>query len=305
MAVIYSKLGGCFGETAKLGPLARTDLCAWVKGLLDKLITHLGSGSSLEEPWGLLCLLLLEQYALAPWELGPLVTWEALAWETSLSACEIELSAWEALSLAECLTLVLPAWEVPAWETSLYAWEIVLSAWEALETLSLPAWELMLLFWEALAWGKSLSDWEIVLSAWEAWEALSLVEHLNAGVAWEALTWEAMLSAWERVLSSREVWEALCLPEYLLMFPSKELLSSLGGLLWGGTALASWEAELSWRIGGTACLWITCCLRRGSSGWGGLPAHLWITCHLRGPSGEGALPSYITFLFVKLIVKLP
>ena len=37
MAVIYSKLGGCPGVTAKLGPLARTDLCAGVKGLLEKV----------------------------------------------------------------------------------------------------------------------------------------------------------------------------------------------------------------------------------------------------------------------------
>ena len=50
MAVMYSKLGGCLGLTAKLGPLARTDLCAAVKGLLDRLMTHLGLGSSLEEP---------------------------------------------------------------------------------------------------------------------------------------------------------------------------------------------------------------------------------------------------------------
>ena len=52
MAVMYSKLGGCLEVTAKLGPLARADLCAWVKGLLDKLMTHLGLGSSMEEPWG-------------------------------------------------------------------------------------------------------------------------------------------------------------------------------------------------------------------------------------------------------------
>ena len=59
MAVMYSKLGGCFGETTKLGPFARTDLCALVKGLLDKFMTHFGLGSSLgEEPWGLLCLLI-------------------------------------------------------------------------------------------------------------------------------------------------------------------------------------------------------------------------------------------------------
>ena len=47
---MYSKLGGCLGVTAKLGPLARTDLCAGVKGLLERLMTHLGLGS-LEEPW--------------------------------------------------------------------------------------------------------------------------------------------------------------------------------------------------------------------------------------------------------------
>ena len=51
MAVIYSKLGGCLGVTTKLGPLARTDLCAGIKGLLERLMTHLGLGSSLEEPW--------------------------------------------------------------------------------------------------------------------------------------------------------------------------------------------------------------------------------------------------------------
>ena len=52
MAVMYSKLGGCLGVTTKLGPLARTDLWAGVKGLLERLMTHLGLGSSLEEPWG-------------------------------------------------------------------------------------------------------------------------------------------------------------------------------------------------------------------------------------------------------------
>ena len=43
---MYSKLGGCLGVTAKLGPLASTDLCAGVKGLLERLITHFGLGSS-------------------------------------------------------------------------------------------------------------------------------------------------------------------------------------------------------------------------------------------------------------------
>ena len=48
MAMMYSRLGGCLGVTTKLGPLASTDLCTWVKGLLDKLITHLGLMSSHE-----------------------------------------------------------------------------------------------------------------------------------------------------------------------------------------------------------------------------------------------------------------
>ena len=95
---MYSKLGGCFGETTKLGPLARTDLCALVKGLLERLMTHFRLGSSMEEePWGLFCLLGRGE-ALAFWELALPVTWEALAWEepnweASLSDLEIALSA--------------------------------------------------------------------------------------------------------------------------------------------------------------------------------------------------------------------
>ena len=52
MAVIYSKLGGCLGDTTKLDPLTRTDLYALVRGLLDRLMTHLGLGSFEEDPWG-------------------------------------------------------------------------------------------------------------------------------------------------------------------------------------------------------------------------------------------------------------
>ena len=52
MTVMYCKLGGCLGDTTKLGPWARTDLCAWVKGLLDRLMTLLGLGSSEDDPWG-------------------------------------------------------------------------------------------------------------------------------------------------------------------------------------------------------------------------------------------------------------
>ena len=54
-----------------------------VKGLLDRLMTHFGLGSSMEEePWGLFCLLGRGE-ALDAWGLALLVTWETLAWEES------------------------------------------------------------------------------------------------------------------------------------------------------------------------------------------------------------------------------
>ena len=73
MAVMYSKLGGCLGVTTKLGPLARTDLWAGFKGLLERLMTHLGLGSSLEDPWGSLLGVVVEglssqEIALFSWE---------------------------------------------------------------------------------------------------------------------------------------------------------------------------------------------------------------------------------------------
>ena len=80
MAVIYSKLGGCLGVTTKLGPLASADLCAGVKGLLGRFITHFGLGSSEgEEPCGVWCLLGKDP-----------AFWEALSlgstpWETAVS----------------------------------------------------------------------------------------------------------------------------------------------------------------------------------------------------------------------------
>ena len=84
------------GDTAKLGPLARTDLCAGVKGLLDKLMTHFGFGSSREDPWGSL---------FGGLGVGLLSREPALsAWETVLFPWE----AWRALCLAECLGFCLP-----------------------------------------------------------------------------------------------------------------------------------------------------------------------------------------------------
>ena len=56
--------------TAKLGPLASTDLRAGVKGLLERLITQFGLGSSKEEePCRVWCLLGKDP-----------ASWEALSW---------------------------------------------------------------------------------------------------------------------------------------------------------------------------------------------------------------------------------
>ena len=105
MAVIQSKLGGCLGVTTKLGPLASTDLCAGVKGLLEMFITHFGLGSSKgEEPCGVWCLLGKDpaswealSWGSTPW--GPAVS----CWETLLISLEV-LPACLALSLAKHLT---------------------------------------------------------------------------------------------------------------------------------------------------------------------------------------------------------
>ena len=88
MAVIYFKLGSCLGVTAKLGPLARTDLCAGVKGLLERLMTPLGLGSSVKDPWGSL---LGGVVVLSSWEIA-LFSWEA----------------WGALCLVDHLWFCLP-----------------------------------------------------------------------------------------------------------------------------------------------------------------------------------------------------
>ena len=163
MAVMYSKLGGCLGETAKLGHLARTDLCTWVKGLLDKLMTHLGLGSSKEEPWGLFALLLLG---------GSVASMGASA--TCLGSSTVLLGSLECpkpgwVPVTPDLNCYLPAYYCCYWGKAPASWEPAL----------LVAWEVALFGGgEApLAWKTLLSTWEIVLSAWEA---LSLVEHLTA-----------------------------------------------------------------------------------------------------------------------------
>ena len=115
MAVIYSKLGGCLGDTAKLGPLARTDLCAGVKGLLDRLMTHFGLGSSGEDPWGSLLggrsgVAFLGTSAVC---LGALCLAECLCLPNLLALLEGGLlSAWGRISPAGGVVVAsLPAWE--------------------------------------------------------------------------------------------------------------------------------------------------------------------------------------------------
>ena len=146
---MYSKLGGCLGDTAKLGPIARTDLCADVKGLLDRLVTHFGLGSSKEDPWGSL--------------LGGLGV-ELPSQEPVLSAWEavlFPLEAWRTLCLDECLGFCLPdlaitwlpAWVegrlLPAWEGLSPAGVFVVASLLAWEELLSPEWgelpELLLL----------------------------------------------------------------------------------------------------------------------------------------------------------------
>ena len=98
MAVIYSKLGGCLGDATKLGPLTRTDLCAGVKGLLDRLMTLFGLGYSGEDPWGSLLgglgvRLLSQESVLSTWEavLLPWEVWRALCKAECLGFCPPEL----------------------------------------------------------------------------------------------------------------------------------------------------------------------------------------------------------------------
>ena len=101
MAVMYSKLGSCLGDTAKLGPLARTDPWAGVKGLLDRLVTHFGLGSSKEDPWG-------SVLGSRRWVVFP-GTSAVCLWGSA-----VPLGSLGALCLAECLVDCLPD-QVTSW----------------------------------------------------------------------------------------------------------------------------------------------------------------------------------------------
>ena len=158
MAVMYSKLRGCLGVTTKLGPLARTDLCAGVKGLLERLMTHFGLGSSKEDPWWSLlggrCRVAFQGISVVclggstvplgglgdpmpDWAPGSLPAWHlVVSWLPAWLEGRL-LPAWEGLSLPGVLVV-----------TSLPAWDEALSLGVLLGLTALPAWE------EALSWGR-------------------------------------------------------------------------------------------------------------------------------------------------------
>ena len=222
MAVIYSKLGGCLRLTTKLGPLARTDLCGGVKGLLDRLMTHLGLGSSGEDPWGSL---------LWVWGVG------LLSWVPALSA-------WggSAVTLGS-LEGPLPSW-MPAWPGTLIAWltclgrvfpsrgkvNTCLGGWGSHWTASFlrgkgsyqPACCLgglgnLTACWQTASfpggrWGPA---W---LPAWD--ELLASLEGRWAP-AWEVTAW---LPAWDTILPSPRGRGYLpdCLPEISSFLPQGE-----------------------------------------------------------------------------------
>ena len=126
MAVMYPKLGGCLGDTAKLGPLARTDLWAGVKGLLDRLMTHFGLGS-----WGPLGKPIREIRC-------------GVAFPGTSTVClggsAVPLGSLEG-PLPGSAPGILPAW------TACLTWGGLLPAWEGFSparvfvVASLPAWE--------------------------------------------------------------------------------------------------------------------------------------------------------------------
>ena len=146
MAVIYSKLGGCLGVTTKLGPLARTDLCAGVKGLLERLMTHLGLGSSLEEPW------------LDLWG-GVKVGGPSL--EVAQASGEVSWVVWSlGGSLVPCLFALGGLELCPAWDALwglLEAWEELFSSLAVLD-LGCGGWggELLASEWSCTAPGGEL-----------------------------------------------------------------------------------------------------------------------------------------------------
>ena len=124
IAMMYSGIGGCLGVTAKLGPLANTVLWAWVKGLLNTLMTHLGLESS-NELW-------LEDLGTVLDAWASVLAW-VLAGGDVLAAWASVFSAWGNWDLTgEAGEGVLIAWiSVPAWGTWALPGGDVLSTWGA------------------------------------------------------------------------------------------------------------------------------------------------------------------------------
>ena len=244
IASVYSRLGGYLGETAKLGSLARMDLWAWVKGLLDKLITHFRLGSSsvlpVGEPWGLLtlalatCLLACGNKgwaALSPWELVLTAWGEALtAWVLELSAC-----GGSAISLgdcADCLGISIIHLRTTCLDSAISVGvspgylrrgvdclvvSILCLGTTCLWRVALSPWELVL-----AAWGEVLTAWEWVFSAWE----------LPVCGGTVLSPWEIVLTAWGEALAT---WESV--------LSAQELPA------WGEEVLAAWKpGTLPWEL---------------------------------------------------------
>ena len=263
MAVMYSRLGGCQGVTTKLFPLASKDLWIWVRGLLDKLMTHLSLGSSsvFSHLWG-------ENF----WKTGGAclgrTTTRCLgsAGSVELSTCTACIPPWLGRS-TPCLgksTTCLGRTDtsylgISAVHLGLTAW---ISSWPGSSAACLgtsvtclgrnsaslglsacifpwlgpvpPAWGEVLTTWGELAtWEEVLPHWDWLPAFLPGW-----------GLALPA--WEEVLLAWEVALPARDWTPALptFLPGWGLVLPAWwEVLTT-----WG--ELVAWEEVLP------VCNWV-------------------------------------------------
>ena len=142
------------GPTTKLGPLARTDLCAGVKGLLDRLMTHFGLGSSGEDPRG----------SLLGGRSGVAIPGTSTV---CLGGSAVPLGS---------VGGPMPGWlPMPAWPACLTWGEVVACLGKGFPSRGyvvtlLPAWE------EVLTLGRGESAWlTACLPAWVAWETAMLL----------------------------------------------------------------------------------------------------------------------------------
>ena len=246
IAVIYSNLGGCLEVTAKLGPLASTDLCAGVKGLLDKLITHFGLGSSKgEEPCRVLCLLGKD---LASWEA---LAWGDATWGTALSGWETTLST---LGVVPACLVELPAWGM------CLAWEALspcrvpdsLAKYSTLCLKSTVLWRLGAACLGNITLGKSAVFWgglgtaclgELILCWWKSaiyWGGLGTACLGELTLCWwkSAIYWGSLGTA--------------CLGD-ITLGKSTVFQGGLGTACLGELTLCWWKSAIYWGSLGTAC----------------------------------------------------